>query len=271
VNSCILRNGASSGILRLGKSLVLKADAALFPVYSVYSQHYWSGPLIILKTPHHVRAAFGLFALAGSLTAQALTPQSTPAPVLPVCGVYELAHSNVLSLRQRACYYGQRLISPSTILRTAFASGISEWRNSPYESRELRDDYAYRFATQYASRAAKSSSELLAGYFNHEDPRPRPSHENGVWDRTRAALLSVVAIKDEEGNSRPALSPIAGAFGSGFVETACYRTNHTAEDGLWRTGISYTSYFMTALYREFRPDIRAFASRLRHKKNDAAP
>ncbi|MFL6351320.1 MAG: hypothetical protein ACJ74Z_05665 [Bryobacteraceae bacterium] len=173
-------------------------------------------------------------------------------------------------MRQRSCYFGGRLISPSTILRTAFASGISQWRNSPYEPHRDTDDYAHRFAARYASRAAMSGSELLVGFLNREDPRPRSSSANGVWNRTRGALLTVVLIKDEDGNGRPALSPLAGAFGAGYVGALSYKTNHTAEDGLRRTGISYSSYFMTALYREFRPDISAFASRLRHRKSAVA-
>lgn len=195
-------------------------------------------------------------------------PQSTSLPKVSLCNAYELAHSENLTLRQRTCYYGEQVMSTSTALRAAFASGISQWSNNPYKSHEDRDDYACRFGVYYARRAAKSSGELLVGYLNHEDPRPRHSTANGTWNRTRSALLSVVILKDEDGSGRPALSPIAGAFGSGFVGTACYRTNNIAEDGLRRAGISYSSYFVRAVFNEFRPDISAFASRLRRKKDN---
>jgi hypothetical protein len=223
-----------------------------------------------LKIPYHVRAVSTLLLFAASIAAQALSPHGTPVPKVSVCSVYLLAHSEDLTLRQRSCYYGERLISRSAILTPAFASGISQWRNSPYEAHQDAGDYAHRFAARYASRAAMNGSELLVGYLNHEDPRPRPSMTNGVWNRTRSALLSVVVIRDEDGNSRPALSPVAGAFGSGFVGAVCYKTNHTAEDGLRRTGISYSGYFMKAVFNEFHPDISAFASRLRHRKSALA-
>jgi hypothetical protein len=224
----------------------------------------------LLKIPCHVRAILSLLAFAASLAAQALSPYTKPLPKVPVCNVYLLAHSENLSLRQRSCYYGERLISPSAILRTAFASGISQWRNSPYEAHQDTGDYAHRFAARYASRAAMNGSELLVGYLNHEDPRPRPSVADGGWNRTRSALLSVFVIKNEDGSRRPALSPVAGAFSSGFVGALCYKTNNTAEDGLRRTGISYSTYFMRAIYNEFHPDILAFASRLRHRKSALA-
>lgn len=156
------------------------------------------------------------------------------------------------------------------MLTTAFASGISQWRNSPYAEHQGTGDYAHRFAARYASRAAMNGSELLIGYLNHEDPRPRSSRANGFWNRSRSALLSVVVIKDEDRNGRPALSPVAGAFGSGFVGALCYKTNNTVGDGFRRTGISYSGYFMKAILNEFHPDISAIASRLRHRKSALA-
>lgn len=189
---------------------------------------------------------------------------------MPVCSVYLLAHSEDLTLRQRSCYYGERLISRSAIFTTAFASGISQLRNSPHEDHQDTGDYAHRSAARYASRAAMSGSELLLGYLHREDPRPRSSKATGAWNRTHSALLSVVVIKDEDGNSRPALSPVAGAFGSAFVGALCYKSNNTAEDGLRRTGISYSGYFMKAILNEFRPDISAYVSRLRHRKGALA-
>lgn len=220
---------------------------------------------------HHVRAVLALLAFAGSVAAQALSPLNTSLPKVSLCNAYELAHAQNLTLGQRACYFGDQLTSTSTVLRAAFASGISQWRNNPYKSHQDNDDYAYRFGVYYARRAAKNSSELLVGYLNHEDPRPRRSTASGNWNRTRSALLSVVEIRDEDGYGRPALSPIAGAFASGFVGAACYRTNNTVEDGLRQAGISYSSYLARAIYREFRPDILAFASRLRHKKDIGLP
>ncbi|MGI9074419.1 MAG: hypothetical protein ACR2JB_24605 [Bryobacteraceae bacterium] len=73
-------------------------------------------------------------------------------------------------------------------------TAIRKWRNSPYEANQDASDYAHCFAARCASRAAKNGSELLAGYLNHEDPRPRSSKANGAWNRTRSALPSVIVI-----------------------------------------------------------------------------
>ena len=146
-------------------------------------------------------------------------------------------------------------------------AGFDQARNSPNFSHEDLDDFGRRFSIFYARHSAQSAGEMLAGYFNREDPRPRASLQHGFWNRTKSALESVMLTADPDGSDRRlALGPIAGAFGSGMVGMACYRTHNSFEDGLRRTGISYSTYFASALAREFHPDLTGFASRLLHKK-----
>ncbi len=139
-------------------------------------------------------------------------------------------------------------------------------RNSPHVPGEDWNEFGHRFGVFYARRGGQDTGELLAGYLNHEDPRPRISSEHGVWNRTRAAILSVLVVSDQEGNVRPAFAPIAGALGSGMMGMAFYRRNNGLGDGFKGTGISYSTYFATALVREFHPDLSLLASHLLHKK-----
>ncbi len=175
----------------------------------------------------------------------------------------QLATSARLDFKQRLCFFKDRLISPSGALHGLFSSAFSQWRNVPFERHEDVDDIGHRFAAFYARRAAQNAGELIAGYLNHEDPRPRLSGQNGFWNRTRSALLSVMVV---DGSGRPALAPMAGAFGSGFTGMACYRTRNSLADGFRRTGLAYGGYFGTALAHEFHPDIQTFAKRLLHKE-----
>ena len=71
-----------------------------------------------------------------------------------------------------------------------------------------------------------------------------------------------MVVEDGNGKGRPALAPLAGAFGSGFVGVAAYRTHNTAEDGLRRSGMTYGGYFATAIVREFKPELMALAARV---------
>ena len=107
---------------------------------------------------------------------------------------------------------------------------------------------------------------MVAGYLNHEDPQRHPSLENGVWNRARSALLSVVRVQDAAGHSRPAFAPIAGSFGSGLVGMALSQNHNSWNSGLVRTELTYGTYFVSALAREFKPDLSAFANRILHRK-----
>lgn len=187
-------------------------------------------------------------------------------PSLPSCDAIEIAAAKTLTLHQRACYYGNKLVSPSGVAHAAFSSAYSQWRNAPYVHHQDMDDFGQRFATFYARRAARDAGELIAGYLNHEDPRPRLSNKSGFWNRTGSALRSAVLVGDESGPTRPALSPLAGAFASGFVSANWYRNHNVAEEGLKRSGISYSAYFGSAVLREFKPDLAAFGSRLLHRR-----
>jgi hypothetical protein len=146
-------------------------------------------------------------------------------------------------------------------------AGFQQLRHTPRVEEQGWGEFGHRFGVFYARRSAQSTGELLAGYLDREDPRPHLSMQHGFWNRTKAAFESVAVTSNEDGSGRrPALAPIAGAFGSGMVGMALYRNHNSLEDGFRRTGISYSTYFASALAREFQPDIAGFATRLIHKK-----
>jgi len=168
--------------------------------------------------------------------------------------------------KSRACVEAARLAKPSLALRGAFVAGFGQWRNNPEVFHQQGNEFARRFTVFYARHSAQNAGELIAGYLNHEDPRPRASQEHGVWNRTRSALLSVGQTKDTDGSMRMALAPVAGAFGSGMVSGACYPGDNAAAAGFGRTGIVYGGYFASAVFREFKPDLSQFAHRLLRQK-----
>jgi hypothetical protein len=158
------------------------------------------------------------------------------------------------------------LSRPSLLLRGAFAAGFGQWRNNPEILHENADDFAHRFGVFYARRGAQSGAEFLVGYLNHEDPRPHLSNQHGVWNRTRAAILSVLEVSGTNGETRPAFAPAAGALASGLVSVAGYQQHNSMRDGLMRSGFVYGGDFGTAILREFKPDLSNLAFRLMHKR-----
>jgi hypothetical protein len=170
------------------------------------------------------------------------------------------------SFKERACAQAARLLKPALALRGAMVAGFGQWRNNPEVLHDEPSEFAHRFAVFYARHTAQNAGELIAGYLNHEDPRPRISQEHGVWNRTRSALISVIQTKGTDGSMRVSLAPIAGAFGSGMVGVACYEKNNNATAGFERTGMVYGGYFARAVFREFKPDLSTLAYRLLRQK-----
>ncbi|HTU47012.1 MAG TPA: hypothetical protein VMF91_18265 [Bryobacteraceae bacterium] len=215
-----------------------------------------------------VRLTLAVLAVASLAAAQIpFTPVSASPDKLSLCSSLQLVAAKQLTFRQRACWYGSELASPWAAVRAGFSSGLGQWWNDPYMKREDADDYAHRFAVYYVKRNARETGELIAGYFNHEDPRSHPSGETAFKKRIHSALASVLITRDDAG-SRPALGPIAGSLGSAFAGAACYREHTGAEYALRGAGITYSSYFGKALYQEFRPDISSLVTRMLHKRGD---
>ena len=124
------------------------------------------------------------------------------------------------------------------------------------------DDMARRFEVFYQRKAARNAGEFLAGYLHHEEFRPHLSGKVGFLERSKAALLSVVVAPSESGGFRPALAPIAGSFSSGFVGAADFPNRGLLKTGLRHSGAVYGSYFGTAMFREFKPDIVKLSNKL---------
>jgi hypothetical protein len=117
-----------------------------------------------------------LLASAGSITAQATVSLLSASPgKFSLCKIDRPAAGEPLPFRWRACWYGSELASPWAVLGGAFSSGIGQRENNPHVRRQDADDYGHRFGVYYAKRTTRDASELIAGYFNHEDPRPHLS------------------------------------------------------------------------------------------------
>jgi hypothetical protein len=155
------------------------------------------------------------------------------------------------------------------LARGAAAAAVGEWRNTPVIDHQDLDEMSHRFAAFYARHSAQATGEMLAGYLHHENPLKQTSGLHGTWSRVGAALLTVVQTTDPDGSTRPAFAPLAGAFSSGLTSMACYRyRGDTNLDGVLKhSGAVYSSYFVNAIFREFKPDLTSLAYRATHHKH----
>lgn len=206
-----------------------------------------------------------LLAITSPLAAQTM-PVSVG--VLPhrllLCNVDQFATAELLTLKQRACWYGSAIASPWAVFRAGLSSGIGQWRNNPYVLGQDGDDYLHRLALYYVRRSARETGDLLAGYLHHEDFRPRLSGQTTIQKRIRSALMSVLVTSGDEGG-RPAIGPIVGSLAAAAAEAAFDPEYSSPGYAARQAGITYASYFGKALYQEFQPDLLFFVKRALHK------
>ncbi len=217
-------------------------------------------PTVTLTCRHRLLCALA-FALCSVANAQDLAPDAPPVAVSPfICNPWKIqVFPDSLSLGQRACLEYSELAGPALVAESALMAGYSQWRNNPHMRRTDSDDIAVRFEHLYERRTARITAETIVGYLHHEDPRLRPSGKQGVWNRTGAALLSVLESPDQDGKERMAFAPLAGSLGSGLTSIALYQRQTSIGFALERSGVIYSHYFIRALYHEFSPDIWSLA------------
>jgi hypothetical protein len=173
-----------------------------------------------------------------------------------------------ISFRQRFCLGLAQLASPATFVESGALAGYSQWRNSPKIKPRDADDFSVRLNHAYERQTARVTAELFVGYLHHEDPRPRFSNKQGSWHRAGAALFSVLAWADQDGNTQIRLLPIAGALGSGLTSMALYQQQNSFAYGLQRSGIAYGGYFVRAAIHEFSPELWSLTPGFIRKHHD---
>jgi hypothetical protein len=177
------------------------------------------------------------------------------------CSALTLESAASLTLKQRMCFYGSQLIAPQFAVESALAAGYNQIRNSPLMRHQKPDIFAYRMATNYLRYSARDVGELIAGSWHHEEVRPHHSSAHGFLPRTRAAMASVVNSPGEDGESRLALAPVAGSFGSALTFTAMYQRHQDVESFFTHAGVAYGHYFVRAFFAEFKPELKGCAQR----------
>lgn len=178
---------------------------------------------------------------------------------IPVPGCAK-ANTTDPTFKNRFCYEAKHLVSPGALAWAAIGGGYSEWAPVPRGFDRDGSMFMNHMKYFYSRRAADGLGELIGGQLNREPIVAATSGQTGLWNRSRAAVLSVLRVRDGD-SSRAALEPITGSLASGFMTMACCGYRHNVDLALGRSAETYAGYFVTALFREFKPDLKAYARR----------
>src|SRR5262245_64347366 len=76
-----------------------------------------------------------------------------------------------LSVREKATFFGRRVIAPSSLAKSAFTAGIDQWRDSPQEWGQGIDGYVRRYASKTGTRAVENGIGFLKAAALYQAPR----------------------------------------------------------------------------------------------------
>ena len=133
----------------------------------------------------------------------------------------------------------------------------------PPEWRQGVAGFARNFGDFMGSWASVQGGKFLMASAIHEDPRYFPSKSKNIFARTFNAARFAVIDRSDEGNPRPAIANVAGAFAGGFVGNAYLPDQYAnVSHGLSRTGFALLGFVSSNLADEFHPEIRKVATKL---------
>ena len=89
-------------------------------------------------------------------------------------------------------------------------------------------------ASGFGQQLVREQIEFGVWAIDHEDPRHRAVGCNGVWPRTKYAIVHTFVARRDDGGQMPAYSRFIGDYGAGFVSREWYPAASTMSTGTRR-------------------------------------
>ncbi len=157
---------------------------------------------------------------------------------------------------ERLRQYLKDTFHPITLVSSAAAAGIGQWRNSPREWGQGGEGYAKRFASSYAEHMVRQTMIFGLSSVLQEDDRWFPSGRSGAGTRIGYAVESTFLARRNDGRRRLSFSRIASFAGAAFVSRLWQPDSSShAHNGAINVGTSVGVAAGFNVAREFLPAI----------------
>jgi hypothetical protein len=158
---------------------------------------------------------------------------------------------------QKVGTFVRRSVEPTALGKSLFTASIAQWRDSPTEWGQGMDAFGHRYGHRLATRACEEGIGLAGSLLLHQDPRYFRSGQEGIWRRTRHAILHTLRTRTDEGDWTFPGWRMAANYGSQFISNS-WRPDreNTVNDALRRGTISVGYDMASNVFKEFWPDIK---------------
>jgi hypothetical protein len=125
-----------------------------------------------------------------------------------------------MSASDRWHHYLLGLVSPVAIFRSAAASGITQWNDTPHEWGQGSTGYGRRFASSFGGHIVRQTIQSGAGALLDEDNRYVRCTESGFTPRLKYAVTSTFMARSHTGARKVSYSAIGSLVGAAIISRA---------------------------------------------------
>jgi hypothetical protein len=118
---------------------------------------------------------------------------------------------------ERLRLYLRSLVNPISLVSSAAAAGIGQWRDSPKEWEQGAGGYSRRYGSSYAENIVRQTMIFGTSSLFHEDNRYIRSEESSVGRRVGYAVASTFLARKDDGRRRFSFSRIMSFAGAAFI------------------------------------------------------
>ena len=143
------------------------------------------------------------------------------------------------------------------IVGAGLGSSLLQLTDKPRQWGQGAGAYGERYASSFGTGMTYRAIAFGVETALKEDPRYFPSSKPGFQARLKAVLLETFLTKKDDGTTSLAYSRLAGAYGSGFVQTTWRPSKgNLAVSGLVRGSLSVAGGTAFNFFQEFFPFTR---------------
>lgn len=138
------------------------------------------------------------------------------------------------------------------------SAGWSTLVDRPVEYDTHWAGFGKRFGIRMSGVATSNAMEATLGMAFDEDPRYRYKGGPNVWARAGHAAKMTFLAERPDGSTTPAYARYMAISGSNFLSnTWRVESENGPVDAMQRTGFGFTGRFLSNLFEEFWPDVKA--------------
>jgi hypothetical protein len=153
-------------------------------------------------------------------------------------------------------YAFDRVFSPGKLLLYTVKASMDQERTVPDKWGEGMGAWSERYADHFGRALIRENMGFGVRALDGEDPRYQPSHEHGIWKRSKHAAAGAFVVRNRNGRLMPAYSRFISDYATPFIaqqwEPEPFSPSRALGSGTAAIGMAVASN----LSIEFWPDVR---------------